>query len=387
MFGLLDRAVARGGGAGNTRTGVAIASDLAFEQVGFRVGAATILDGIDLHMPAGSVTCLLGPSGSGKSTLLRVAAGLERQTAGRVLRDGLELSGPRTHLPPERRGVGLMFQDFALFPNRTLLGNVSYGLRRMDRRARDRHARHMLERVGLLHRAGARPHELSGGEQQRVALARALAPKPAVLLLDEPFSGLDTRLREEVRETTLAVLRETGATAVFVTHDPVEALRIGDQVVLLDRGRIVQRGDAKSVFRRPNSLFTASFFSELNRFEARVEGGRAPTPLGPVPVNAPNGSPAIACVRVAATTVRMADDPTVPPAAAWARAVGARFLGDDELLELRLEGTGERVLARVPTGSLPFHVRSGQVPVRVFASLDGAFAFPVNQESGASKGV
>ena len=176
---------------------------------------------------------------------------------------------------------------------------------------------------------------------------------------------------------TIAILRETRATAAFVTHDPVEALRIADQIVLLDAGRVVQQGAARSMFGRPNSLFTASFFSELNRFDVPVERGRALTPLGPVPVNGVvDGARATACVRMSAVTLRMADDASVPAGAATARVVGSRFMGEDELLDLRIEGTGERVRAKVPTGSIPFHVREGQVPVRVFASLDGAFAFP-----------
>ena len=378
MFGILDRAVARVRPVPGTPTGVSIASSLALAGVGFDVGETTILDGIDLELAPGSLTCLLGPSGSGKSTLLRIAAGLERPTRGTVASDGFTLSGPRVHVAPEHRGIGLVFQDYALFAHMTLLENVAYGIRRMEPRAREAHARHMLARVELEERWRDRPHQLSGGEQQRVALARALAPKPGILLLDEPFSGLDTRLRDEVRERTLAILRETRATAVFVTHDPVEALRIADNVVLLDNGRIVQSGAAKRVFSRPNSLFSAAFFSELNRFDAVVENGRASTPLGPVPVNAPAGAPAVACVRLGAVCVRMPDDPSAPPGAALGRVVGSRFLGEDELLELRLEGSGIAVRARVATGSVPFHVRSGQVPVRVFASLDGAFAFALD---------
>ena len=380
MFGILDRAVSRVRGTSEVPAGVAIASSLTLEGIGLRVGDATILDGIDLSLPAGSLTCLLGPSGSGKSSILRVAAGLERPTTGRVLRDGVELSSAGGIVPPERRGIGLVFQDYALFANMTLLENVAYGVRRMEAGARRAHAMHMLGRVGLAERANDRPHQLSGGEQQRIALARALAPKPGVLLLDEPFSGLDTRLREEVRERTLAILRETRATAVFVTHDPVEALRIADRVALLDRGRIVQQGEAKAVFNRPNSLFTASFFSELNRFDAVIRSGRALTPLGPVPTNGGReGQAAVACVRISAVSLR-APGASAPAGAVEARVVATRFLGEEELLELRIggevEADGAIVHAKVPTGSLPFHVRSGQVPVRVFASLDGAFAFP-----------
>ena len=363
-------------GAG-TRTGISIASQLTLEAVDFAIGEHRILSQIDVTLRTGSITCLLGPSGSGKSTLLRIAAGLERPTHGRVLLDGRELTGPRVHVPPERRNIAMVFQDHALFPHLSVTRNVAFGVRRMARGERERHVAHLLGRVGLAEKAARMPHELSGGEQQRVALARALAPKPAVVLLDEPFSGLDARLRDAVRDSTLAILRETRATAAFVTHDPSEALRIADQIVLLDGGRVVQQGDARSLFRRPSNVFTASFFSDVNVFPGTVRGGRVQTPLGPVPINArPDGSSAIACVRTGAVVVEAAASGDAPRGARTGRVVGSRFLGEDELVEIAVDGADAPVRARLPAGTLPFHARDGRTFVHVYASLDGAFAFP-----------
>lgn len=374
MFGLRSR-TARPGAAGG-RTGVSIASQLSLEGVGFTLGDHRILADVDVTFPTGTLTCLLGPSGSGKSTLLRLAAGLARPTAGRVLLDGRVLADRKRHVPPEQRQIAMVFQDHALFFHLDVAHNVAFGVRRMAKRDRDRHVRHLLERVGLHDKAERLPAELSGGEQQRVALARALAPKPAVVLLDEPFSGLDVRLRDEVRDNTLAILQETGATTAFVTHDPSEALRVADRIVLLNGGRVVQQGDAKSLFRRPSSVFAASFFSEVNVFKGTVRAGRVLTPLGPVPLNrGREGAAATACVRTGAVVLRVGCE-GVPGGAATGRVVGSRFLGEDELLDIEIDGLAQPVRARLPAGSLPFHVRDGRTSIHVFASLDGAFAFP-----------
>ena len=386
MFGLGSRVVAPAGDAVGTRTGVSIASQLSMEAIDFDIAGQSILRDVSITLPAGTITCLLGPSGSGKSTLLRIAAGLERPTRGSVRLDERELSGPGTHVAPERRHIAMVFQDHALFPHLDVARNVAFGVRRLARAERDRHVAHLLARVGLADRARSFPHQLSGGEQQRVALARALAPKPAVVLLDEPFSGLDARLRDAVRDSTLDILRETRATAAFVTHDPAEALRIADRIVLLDAGRVVQQGDARSLFRRPSSVFAAAFFSDVNVFEGEVRGGRVATPLGPVPLNGQrDGTRATACVRTGAVVVRLGGE--VPKGAAAGRVVGSRFLGEDELFDIAVQGAGRPVRARLPAGALPYHVRDGRTLVHVFASLDGAFAFPAIAPSGGERRV
>ncbi|MEO0990264.1 MAG: ABC transporter ATP-binding protein, partial [Pseudomonadota bacterium] len=198
---------------------------LEIDGVTRRFGGRVVVDNVSLKVDAGRVTCLLGPSGCGKSTTLRIVAGVDRQDAGRVLSGGEPLSEGTRHLPPEARHVGLMFQDFALFPHLTVEGNVGFGLngRRASRSAR---IAELLSKVGMTGFAQKYPHELSGGEQQRVALARALAPEPSIMLMDEPFSGLDERLRDEVRDAALAVLKEAGAAVLLVTHEPDEAMRM-----------------------------------------------------------------------------------------------------------------------------------------------------------------
>lgn len=263
--------------------GVSFAAAISFAQVDVTLGSRHVLDAFTLALRPGEIVCLLGESGSGKSTVLRVAAGIQRIDAGEVRINDRVVSGPGVHLPPDRRGIGLMFQDFALFPHLSLLENVTFGLRRLDKAAALAQARQALRRVGLADRETDYPHMLSGGQQQRLALARTVAPRPGLLMLDEPFSSLDARLRESVRSETLAVLRETNATTLVVTHDPEEAMILGDRIALLRAGRIVQIDTASAIYAAPADLAAARFFSPLSEIEARVQAGVAMTPLGPVP--------------------------------------------------------------------------------------------------------
>jgi len=271
----------RGWGARGT-AGVAFAATLQFDAVSVRLGSRQVLDGFELTLGRGEIVCLLGESGSGKSTALRVAAGIQPIDAGAVRINGEAVSLPGRTVPPDRRGIGLMFQDFALFPHLSVLENVLFGLKRLGRPAALAQARAALQRVGLADREADYPHRLSGGQQQRLALARSVAPRPGVLLLDEPFSSLDARLRETVRGETLAVLRETHSTSLVVTHDPEEAMVMGDRVALLRAGRVVQVGTAAELYRHPVDLGAARFFSPLAEIDSRVAGGVAETPLGPV---------------------------------------------------------------------------------------------------------
>jgi iron(III) transport system ATP-binding protein len=263
--------------------GVSFASALSFENVTVDLGGARVLDTLNMSLNPGEIVCLLGESGSGKSTILRAAAGIQKIDAGIVRINSEMMSGEGVHVQPERRGVGLMFQDFALFPHMTLLENTAFGLSRLGRKAALQRAHAALQRVGLAGREHDYPNRLSGGQQQRLALARTIAPRPGVLLMDEPFSSLDARLRESVRAETLAVLRETRATSVIVTHDPEEAMLLGDRIALLRAGKIVQIDTASEIYRAPADLGAARFFSVLNEIEARVRSGVAETPFGPVP--------------------------------------------------------------------------------------------------------
>lgn len=233
------------------------------EAVGLcrRLGGLDVLQGVDLAVVPGELVTLVGPSGCGKSTLLRVLAGLERADAGTVAMSGREV----TTVPAERRRVGLVFQDNALFGHLRVGRNVAYGLRHLPRALRDERVEAMLAVVKLAHLARRFPHQLSGGEQQRVALARALAPEPSVVLLDEPFGALDEVLREELGWEVKSILARSGTAAVLVTHDRHEALSLGDRVAVMDHGRILQCAPPREVYERPASRFVADFLASVSR--------------------------------------------------------------------------------------------------------------------------
>lgn len=339
--------------AARVTAGVTFAARLAFEHIGHSFnGARETLSDVSFAAEPGEVLCLLGPSGSGKTTLLRIAAGIEPQSLGRVLLNDREIAGPAVFLPPEQRSIGLVFQDFALFPHLTILDNVRFGLTALSREEARREAHIALARVGLEHHAESFPHVLSGGEQQRVALARALAPRPAVLLMDEPFSGLDSRLKDSVRAETLAILRESRATAIVVTHDAEEAMRLADRIVLLKSGRLVQAGRAEELYLNPANLFVAGFFSELNLFHARVAGGIADTPVGKVAApGLAEGTPATVAVRLSGFEVSETAGETE------ARILSRRYLGVVELVEFAVSGAERPVRARIRCGALSPDVR------------------------------
>jgi iron(III) transport system ATP-binding protein len=350
---LKTRAVAGQAGKGGAKAArgkaaVTFAARLTFEDLSRRYGDTLALDRVSLDIEPSEILCLLGPSGCGKSTLLRIAAGVERPSSGRVLLDRQEVAGPERFVPPEQRGVGLMFQDFALFPHLSILDNIAFGLKSLTRREAKAEAHAALERVGLSHYAGEYPHILSGGEQQRVALARAIAPRPSVLLMDEPFSGLDPQLRDKMREETLAILHETRATSIVVTHDAEEAMRMGDRVALMRKGRVVQTGKALELYRAPKDILAARTFSDLNEVAARIDQGSAVTPLGRFAANGlADGAEAIVCVRQRG--VRL-----LPPGEGVpARVLDARFLGDIALVELAVQGLDAPLFARVKEADVP----------------------------------
>jgi len=268
------------------------AAGLTVEGLRHAYGQRLVLQDVGLSLSPGEVHCLVGPSGCGKTTILRLIAGLEPIQGGRIAIDGEVVAEPGYACAPEARRVGLMFQDFALFPHLRVIDNVAFGLRGLDGRARRRRAEELLAQVDLGGHAQSYPHMLSGGEQQRVALARALAPRPRLMLLDEPFSSLDATLREQVREDAIAVLRRAGTPVLMVTHEAEEAVRIADQIHVMLDGRIIQSGTPAQLYARPASPFVASFFGPLNRFKGWVVAGMVSTPLGSLEVaELPDGTP------------------------------------------------------------------------------------------------
>jgi iron(III) transport system ATP-binding protein len=337
------------------RAAATIAAGMTFEALERRYGDRMALTGLSLDIAPGEVVCLLGPSGCGKTTLLRIASGIEKPSSGRVLISGAEVAGPERFVPPEKRGVGLMFQDFALFPHLDIAANVAFGLKSLAPAEARREALAMLDRVGLAHLADAYPHMLSGGQQQRVALARAIVPRPAVMLMDEPFSGLDVQLRDAMQEETLSLLRETRATSLIVTHHPEEAMRLGDRIAVMSGGRLIQIGGAEDLYGHPESLFVARLFSEINEVPVKVARcGLVDTPIGRIPaLGLADGTSAVLCLRERSIRLSPYDGLRLPPPRAETarvlagRVMHRRFLGDVCLVEVAVEGFEARLRARV----------------------------------------
>ncbi len=356
---------------------------LSLEGLHKTYGTAAAVSDVSLSVAAGEVVCLLGPSGCGKSTTLRIAAGVEQQDRGSVTIDGDAVSDVKRHHPPEKRSVGLMFQDFALFPHLTVSRNVSFGLRRADRASRDRIALEYLERVGMHGHAEKFPHELSGGEQQRVALARALAPRPRVMLMDEPFSGLDNRLRDDVRDTALAVLKDEGAAVLLVTHDPEEALRMADRIALMRAGRIVQIGAPYHIYNNPVDRTTAAFFSDLNVIHGEVKSRQTNTPFGLfLTPGLVDGADVEIIVRPQHLKIEL-DEGEVPKPSiktgvpAPGTVTRARFMGPGSLIEVQMEHDASILRATLPGVFTP------EPGTRVWLSLrrESCFLFPCANQS------
>jgi iron(III) transport system ATP-binding protein len=317
---------------------------LSVEKLSRRYGSTLAVNQVSLTAQRGEIVCLLGQSGCGKTTLLRLIAGIEQPDSGIVRFGPRTVSGPDLCVPPEHRAVGLVFQDYALFPHLTILENAMFGLAKLAATERRERARSALARASLAEHADSYPHMLSGGEQQRAALARALAPQPELMLMDEPFSNLDRRLRDSVRDQTLDILRASGITTIIVTHDPEEALRIADRIVLMRKGTVVQTGTPQEMYRSPATLFAARFFSELSAVSATCLNGRADTPFGSfAALGIADGAPVTVGVRPHSLSL---DENGIP-----ARVIGHQFLGDSTEMTLVIDGVPEPVMARLPQTS------------------------------------
>lgn len=309
-------------------------TDLVLDARGLRrrYGATVAVDGVDVAVERGSLVALLGPSGCGKTTTLRLIAGLD-DGQGTIDIDGVRVSGGRRPVPPESRGIGLVFQDSVLFPHLDVRANVAYGLRGPSK---DTDAAQLLGLLGIADLSARLPHEISGGEQQRAALARTLAPRPSLVLLDEPFAHLDPSLREHVREEMLGAIERTGTSALLVTHDQAEALALADRVIVMNRGRVHQEGTPEEVYRRPADRFTASFVGRAALVPAYATSpGRAQSRLGGLVVDdaTPSGE-RLAVLRPESIVV------VGEGAGIAGRVERASFRGADRLLRIELgDGT------------------------------------------------
>jgi len=308
-----------------------------------RFGDKLAIDDVSITVRTGTLTAILGPSGCGKTTVLRIVAGLDQPDAGVVTLSGTAVQAPGLHVPPERRGVGLVFQDNVLFPHLTIAENVGYGVPRSERKAT---TTRLLELVGLADIAGQMPHEVSGGQQQRAALARTLATDPRIILLDEPFSQLDAHLRERVRSDMVTAIKRTNTTALLVTHDQEEAFALADEVIVMSEGRIHQVGSPQEIYHHPADRFVAEFVGDATLVAAiPVAPGYVETRLGRLDISGQfPRSDEFAVVRPESVVVRAADD--AEPGALPARVVGLRFQGVNHIVDLELDD-GMRVLAHV----------------------------------------
>lgn len=332
-------------------------------------GGVPVLKGIDLVVPAGATVALLGPSGCGKTTLLRAVAGLESLDEGTVELDGKILTGPGVQLPPERRRIGMVFQDWALFPHLDVAHNVGYGLDRDARRST--RISETLELVGLGGFEERMPHTLSGGQQQRVAIARAIAPRPDMLLLDEPFSNLDAALRAKVRSDTYRLLRQIGMTTLFVTHDQEEAFVVGDEVAVMAEGSIRQQADPADIYARPADPWVAAFVGDANLINVVATGAVASSPFGDLPLESAIDGYCQVLVRPEQLRLGPGEDGEV---------VSVEYYGHDTTYTVQVADTEVVVRAisrpRVKPGDR-VHVTYEGPPAVVFPAADPLSSVPV----------
>ena len=349
---------------------------LKLSGIGKSYDGRDVVRDVDLSVAPGQVTCLLGPSGCGKSTTLRIIAGVEVPDRGEIRVDGELMCDASTMVPPESRGIGLMFQDFALFPHLSVAQNVGFGLSKSEAKTR---VPHLLAKAGMERYIDHYPHELSGGEQQRVALARALAPRPKVMLMDEPFSGLDDRLRDGIRDETLDVLKEEGTAVLLVTHEPAEAMRMADNIALMRDGAIVQQGAPYNIYNAPVDIGAAKFFSDINVIEGVVEGALTDTPFGQfLTPGMADGTKVDICIRPQHLKIDFdrhgkGPNPT-PKEGTPARGIvkRSRFMGNESLVEFTMDYDRSLMRAIIPSVFLP---KPG-VPLWIMLRRDKCFVFP-----------
>lgn len=328
-------------------------------------GDSQVLQGIDLELKDQELLAVLGASGAGKSTLLRLIAGFERPTAGSIRLNGLEISNSNRALPPEKRNIGIVPQDAALFPHLSVSQNIGFGISKWPNEKKAARTKHLLGLVELTEFADARPESLSGGQAQRVALARALAPKPALILMDEPFSALDAELRSRLRLDVKAILLAEGATAVLVTHDQEEALSLADRVAVLRGGEIVQIGTPTEIYNSPVDVGIATFLGDSVLIEGRIVNGKISTELG---LLTPMGK--VIDGDVGLTAIRYENFYLLPNPAGEGQVVGQEFFGHDAVLEVMI---GDLVIRARSNG--PF---APEVGMKVKVWVRGSVNFYAN---------
>ncbi len=362
---------------------------LELDQIIQRYGAHTVVDGVSLRVNAGSIACLLGASGCGKTTLLRCIAGFEPIVGGEIRLDGVSVTRPDYCLPPERRRVGMVFQDYALFPHLTVAANVGFGVRELSNGERQARVGELLAMVGLAGTAGKFPHELSGGQQQRVALARALAPRPQLVLLDEPFSNLDVDLRERLSLEVRDILKSQGITAVLVTHNQHEAFAMADEIGVMAGGRIQQWDTPYALYHRPANRFVADFIGQgafipgtvIDRHRVAVELGVLESRL---PLECARGCAACdtGChVNVLLRPDDVIHDDTSP---LHAQVLQRAFRGAEFLYTLRL-ASGAEILALVPSHHV--HAIGERIGIRLDVDHVVAFRAGAGAETGTGTGT
>tara|TARA_B100000676_G_scaffold270894_1_gene287896 strand:- start:1252 stop:2304 length:1053 start_codon:yes stop_codon:yes gene_type:complete len=342
------------------------------EEVTHRYGDILAIKNATFEVASGEVVCLLGPSGCGKTTILRVSSGIERLQEGRIIIDDVIVAdGSNSQVSAEKRGIGMVFQDSALFPHLTVEGNISFGLKGYSKNVRREIVSELLKGVGLDSFAKKYPHTLSGGEQQRVALLRALAPNPSVMFMDEPFSSLDIKLRTQVRDDAIKILKDRGVATIFVTHDFEEAMLTADRIILMKEGKIIQIGRPEELYNKPKNQFVASFFGDINVTHAIVDKNEAKTIFGTIKVPFPHGSRICLMVRPEDLFVEELDDSDENYEIFVKEK---RELGAYTLLQLIKKSSSDVIFARVLRKNSP------KLGSKVIIQLDQprAFVFPVN---------
>lgn len=322
-----------------------LANVLTIQKLSKKFGERFAVNQASWSAQSGQIICLLGHSGCGKTTMLRLIAGLETPTEGSIQLERKVLWDPYQQVQAEERNIGFVFQDYALFPHLSVLENVMFGLKKNPKHERQSIAENALKHVSMSHHIHSYPHTLSGGEQQRVALARALAPKPHVLLMDEPFSNLDHRLRDQIRQSTIEILKQTSTTTIIVTHDPEEALQIADQIILMHQGKIIQSGTPKQLYFQPKTLFAARYFSDLNEIKTQIQDQQLHTIFGNIDI--PKHLTSSNEIRCYFRPHQLRVNRIKTENSLAAKIISSNFLGYSQLLKLKIEAEDKVLSAYV----------------------------------------